>query len=193
MAAISPEESGTLAGVAEEDAARASVYGLLGALLAATACQTTGATAPPLAAESESTAVPEAAVPATPEATVSATPKAALGLDSVYFDYDRWQLRQDARLTLKENAQKIQSFSGGGMLVVEGHCDERGSEEYNLALGDRRAAAVARYLEDLGVSGTRLRTVSFGESKPAAAGHDESAWRVNRRSEIRIDSHTASR
>jgi peptidoglycan-associated lipoprotein len=79
------------------------------------------------------------------------------------------------------------------MLVVEGHCDERGSEEYNLALGDRRAAAVARYLEDLGVSGTRLRTVSFGENKPAAAGHDESAWRVNRRSEIRIDSHTASR
>ena len=165
----------------------------LGALLAATACQTTGATAPPLAAESESTAVPEAAVPATPEATVSATPKAALGLDSVYFDYDRWQLRQDARLTLKENAQKIQSFSGGGMLVVEGHCDERGSEEYNLALGDRRAAAVARYLEDLGVPGSRLRAVSFGESKPAAAGHDESAWRVNRRSEIRIDSRTASR
>jgi len=159
----------------------------LGALLAATACQTTGATAPPLAAESESTAVPEAAVPATPEATVSATPKAALGLDSVYFDYDRWLLREDAQLTLKENARKIQSFSGGGMLVVEGHCDERGSEEYNLALGERRAVSTKKYLVDLGVPSSRLRTVSFGEAKAAVAGHDESAWKWNRRVDFAVN------
>jgi peptidoglycan-associated lipoprotein len=155
------------------------------ALFGATACQTTSATAPSVAREDAKA----------PVETVSmdAKPKPVADLDLVYFDYDRWNLREDARRTLKENARKIQSFSDGGMLVVEGHCDERGSEEYNLALGDRRAAAVARYLEDLGVSGSRLKTVSFGESKPAAAGHDESAWRVNRRSEIRIDSRTASR
>ena len=157
----------------------------IGALFGATACQTTSATAPSVARE-------DAKVPVE-EVSMDAKPKPVPDLDLVYFDYDRWNLREDARRTLKENAREIQSFSGGGTLVIEGHCDERGSEEYNLALGDRRAAAVARYLEDLGVSGSRLRTVSFGESKPAAAGHDESAWRVNRRSEIRIDSRTASR
>ena len=67
---------------------------------------------------------------------------------------------------------------------MEGHCDERGSEEYNLALGDRRAHAVQRSLVDLGVSSSRLRTVSFGEAKPAVQGHNESAWRYNRRSEF---------
>jgi peptidoglycan-associated lipoprotein len=157
----------------------------VGALFGATACQTTSATAPSVAREDAKAPVEKV--------SMDAKPKSVSDLDLVYFDYDRWNLREDARRTLKENARKIQSFSGGGMLVVGGHCDERGSEEYNLALGDRRAAAVARYLEDLGVSGSRLRTVSFGESKPAAAGHDESAWRVNRRSEIRIDSRTASR
>jgi peptidoglycan-associated lipoprotein len=157
----------------------------LGALFGATACQTTSATAPSLADE-------PAKVPVE-KVSMDAKQKAGYDLDLVHFDYGRWNLREDARRTLKENARKIQLTSGGEMLVVEGHCDERGSEEFNLALGDRRAAAVARYLEDLGVPGSRLRTVSFGESKPAAVGHDEPAWRVNRRSEIRIDSRTASR
>jgi peptidoglycan-associated lipoprotein len=164
-------------------------WAALGALFGATACQTTSATGPSVAREDAKAPVEKVSLDAKPKSVSDLD----FDLDFVYFDYDRWTLREDARRTLKENARKIQSFSGGGMLVVEGHCDERGSEEYNLALGDRRAAAVARYLEDLGVSGSRLRTVSFGESKPAAAGHDESAWRVNRRSEIRIDSRTASR
>jgi peptidoglycan-associated lipoprotein len=158
----------------------------VGALFGATACQTTSATTgPSLGAKPEKAPVPEA--------TVGATTKAETGVDSVYFDYDRWELREDARLTLKANARKIQSAGGGEMFVVEGHCDERGSEEYNLALGGRRAAVVARYLEDLGVPGSRLRTVSFGETQPAATGHDESSWRLNRRSEIRVDSRTALR
>jgi peptidoglycan-associated lipoprotein len=157
---------------------------LLVTLFSATACQTTSATAPSVASE-------DAKSPAE-EVSMEAKPKSMSGLDLVYFDYDRWNLREDARRTLRENARKIESLPGGATLVVEGHCDERGSEEYNLALGDRRAVAVARYLEDLGVPKSRLQTVSFGESKPAAAGHDESAWRVNRRSEIRIESRTAS-
>jgi len=69
-------------------------------------------------------------------------------------------------------------------VVIEGHCDERGSEEYNLALGERRADAVRRYMTDLGVPGGRMSTVSFGESRPAVQGHDESAWRYNRRADF---------
>jgi peptidoglycan-associated lipoprotein len=72
-------------------------------------------------------------------------------------------------------------------VTLEGHCDDRGSEEYNLALGERRASAVKRYLVDLGVSASRLRTVSFGEAKPSAAGHDESAWKWNRRVEFALN------
>ena len=71
------------------------------------------------------------------------------------------------------------------VVVIEGHADERGSEEYNLALGERRAEAVRRYLEALGVAESQLRIVSYGESKPAALGSDEAAWRLNRRAEFR--------
>jgi peptidoglycan-associated lipoprotein len=107
-------------------------------------------------------------------------------LSSVYFDYDRSDIRADARPTLKSNAQAIQSHSEWRSITLEGHCDERGSEEYNLALGERRATAAKRYLVDLGVPATKLVTVSFGESTPAVQGHDESAWRWNRRVEFRV-------
>jgi peptidoglycan-associated lipoprotein len=105
-------------------------------------------------------------------------------LETVYFDYDRAEIRADARSALQSNAAAIKGNSSWGAVTVEGHCDERGSEEYNLALGDRRASAVRRYLVDLGVPSSRLRTVSFGEAKPAVQGHNESAWRYNRRSEF---------
>jgi len=102
---------------------------------------------------------------------------------TVYFNYDRYEIRSDARDALKGNADSIRAHADWGVVTVEGHCDERGSEEYNLALGERRANAVKRYMVDLGVPSSRLRTVSFGEAKPAVVGHDESAWRYNRRSE----------
>ena len=74
-----------------------------------------------------------------------------------------------------------------GTLTLQGNCDERGSEEYNLALGERRAASVKKYLVDLGVPSSRLKTVSFGESKPAVPGHDESAWKWNRRVDFGVN------
>ena len=117
------------------------------------------------------------ATPAGPSSSIT-------DLETVYFDYDTAALRSDARTALKSNATAIQGNSGWGTVTVEGHCDERGSEEYNLALGDRRAKAVKQYLVDLGVPSSRLRTVSFGEAKPAVQGHNESAWRYNRRSEF---------
>ena len=112
----------------------------------------------------------------------------AIGLETVYFDYDSYQIRDDAKPLLKGNAQTIKSKASWPTLVIEGHCDERGSEEYNLALGERRAQQVKRYLVDLGVASTRLDTVSFGESNPAVQGHDEAAWRYNRRTEFALSS-----
>ncbi len=110
--------------------------------------------------------------------------KPIAGLQTVHFDYNRFELRNDARAALKSNARAIKKHKQWGALTVEGHCDSRGSEEYNLALGERRANAVRRYLIDLGVDGSRLRSVSFGEARPAVPGHDENAWRYNRRSEF---------
>jgi len=105
-------------------------------------------------------------------------------LRTVYFDFDRAEIRSDARAVLKANSEIILANRQLGTITLQGNCDERGSEEYNLALGERRAASVKQYLVDLGVPASRLRTVSFGESKPAVMGHTESAWRWNRRTDF---------
>jgi peptidoglycan-associated lipoprotein len=107
----------------------------------------------------------------------------APGLDTVYFDYDRSSVRPDASQALKENAAVINEKKWD-RIILEGHCDERGSEEYNLALGERRTNSVKRYLMNLGIAGSKITTVSYGESRPAKPGHDESAWRYNRRVEF---------
>lgn len=105
-------------------------------------------------------------------------------LETVYFDYDQSTIRSDAASSLRKNAEVIKQNSSWGQITIQGNTDERGSEEYNLALGERRATAVQRYLVDLGVPSSRLRTVSFGEAKPAVPGHDESAYRYNRRADF---------
>jgi peptidoglycan-associated lipoprotein len=104
-------------------------------------------------------------------------------LAPVYFDFDMSNIRDDQKPTLQQNATAINGMTS--TIVIEGHCDERGSEEYNLALGERRASAVKQYLVDSGVDGGRLETVSFGESSPAVQGSDESAWKWNRRAEFK--------
>jgi peptidoglycan-associated lipoprotein len=103
-------------------------------------------------------------------------------LETVYFDFDSAALRSDTRTKLQDNVRKIQP--SWQMITIEGHCDERGSEEYNLALGERRANAAKQYMIDSGVPAAKLDTVSFGESKPAVQGHDEAAWKWNRRDEF---------
>ena len=102
------------------------------------------------------------------------------GLGDVFFDFDKSELRSDAVAQLKTNANWIQA-SGGRKVVVEGHCDERGTNEYNLALGERRANSAKDYIVNLGVEPARLKTVSYGEEKPFAEGHNEDAWAQNRR------------
>lgn len=101
---------------------------------------------------------------------------------TVHFDFDADTLSPEARRILDAQAACIQSL--GVPIRIEGHCDERGTTEYNLALGQRRADAVRSYLIARGVSPSRLRTISYGEEKPIAVGHDETAWAANRRSEI---------
>ena len=96
----------------------------------------------------------------------------------VHFDFDRSELRDDAIPILQANP--------GVMIRVAGHTDERGSVEYNIALGQRRAASAKRYLTERGIAATRIETVSFGEGRPVADGHDENAWAQNRRDEFEI-------
>lgn len=107
----------------------------------------------------------------------------ATGLMPVYFDFDKYTLRPDAIAILKENADKIKQVPGI-IIQIEGHCDERGTQEYNLALGEKRALAAREFLMKLGVSGDRLITISYGEERPADLGHNEQAWAKNRRSEF---------
>jgi peptidoglycan-associated lipoprotein len=104
------------------------------------------------------------------------------GLNPVFFDYDSSDLRSDQISVLQSDAASLRS--GSSMVIIEGHCDERGTEEYNLALGSRRADVAKSYLVSQGISADRLSTISYGENKPFAKGHDESAWHQNRRAQF---------
>jgi peptidoglycan-associated lipoprotein len=106
------------------------------------------------------------------------------GLQKVYFDFDSFALREDARTTLKANAEMIKTNPSNVIIQIAGHCDERGTQEYNMALGEKRALAVRDYLIQLGIDGNRLITISYGEEMPANPGHDEAAWSQNRRAEF---------
>ncbi len=103
----------------------------------------------------------------------------------IYFDYDMSDLRDDARATL-ESKIPVLNANPQIRLRIAGHTDERGSDEYNLALGQRRAAAARRYLESRGIEASRIDIVSFGEERPVAAGSHEGAWSQNRRDEFEI-------
>lgn len=116
-----------------------------------------------------------------------AEPEKVRELATIYFDFDSSTIRADARATLQANTGAIQGTREWRTVVIEGHTDERGTEEYNLALGEQRAHATRQYPEDLGVPSSRLQVVSFGESAPAVQGSDESAWRWNRRVEFRVN------
>lgn len=102
------------------------------------------------------------------------------GLNTIYFDYDKAALTASAKATLKANADWIRA-NPKYTLQIEGHTDSRGSTEYNLSLGERRAKSVRAYLEGLGIDSKRLTVLSYGEEKPIAQGENEAAWAKNRR------------
>ncbi len=106
--------------------------------------------------------------------------------DRVYFGYDRYDLTPEALQQLQLQSQWLAQYPNVN-ITIEGHADERGTREYNLALGDRRANAVRDYLTSLGVSGSRVKTISYGKERPEVAGSDAQSWAQNRRAVTHID------
>jgi peptidoglycan-associated lipoprotein len=100
--------------------------------------------------------------------------------DRVFFDFDKYTLKPDARSVLQRQATWLNKFPSV-TISVEGHCDERGTREYNLALGERRANSAKNYLVALGVNPNRIRTISYGKERPAVTGANDAAWSQNRR------------
>ncbi|ADZ91224.1 peptidoglycan-associated lipoprotein Pal [Marinomonas mediterranea] len=109
------------------------------------------------------------------------------GVETVfYFDFDKSIVRPEAREALAKHAEFLVA-NPDARVVLEGHADERGTREYNMALGERRAKAVARYLTIQGVAASQIESVSFGEEVPVAFGHDDASWQLNRRVEVRYE------
>jgi peptidoglycan-associated lipoprotein len=104
--------------------------------------------------------------------------------DTIYFDFDSSTIKPSEEAKLQDLANYFKASTKQEGLIIEGNCDERGTEKYNLSLGERRALAAREYLSNLGVKTERLKTVTYGASRPVDAGHDESAWKQNRRDEF---------
>ena len=124
---------------------------------------------------SEAAAVPKAAADAKTEAA----------LKDIHFDFDKFSLKPEDREILKGHADWL-SGHRDYMVAIEGHCDERGTTEYNLALGERRAGETKRFLVDLGVAEARINTITYGKERPLDTGHDEEAWAKNRRAHFAV-------
>ncbi len=108
-------------------------------------------------------------------------------LADIYFDFDRSDIRPDAKQDLEENTRWFK-VNSRGRVKIEGHCDERGTTEYNLALGQRRAEAAKRFLVALGVDASRVSTISYGEERPVCTDHQEGCWSKNRRDHFAVES-----
>lgn len=120
----------------------------------------------------------------------SISERLASEVSDIYFDYDRSDIREDARATLTRNADALRSILQDfpqAVINIEGHCDERGSAEYNLGLGDRRAAATKDFLVQLGVPGDRLKTISYGKERPQCTESNEECWQRNRRAHFSVN------
>jgi len=150
--------------------------------------------APPATpAPAPSTPAPAAPVPSTPSTPAPAPAPAATTarpapaefasipeLKDIHFDFDKYDIRPDAVRTLDANAAWLKS-NGNQLLLIEGHCDERGTNEYNLALGERRAKSAMNYLVSQGVQASRITIISYGEERPLCTEHTETCWAQNRR------------
>lgn len=120
-------------------------------------------------------------------AKISGNESLKAALEKIYFDFDAANLSERARTSLTKNADYLKK-NPNTKISIEGNCDERGSMEYNLALGEKRAKAAEKYLVTMGVAADRISTISYGKEKPADAGHDEAAWAKNRRDEFVLSS-----
>lgn len=168
-----------------------AVAALLAAGCAKKPAPEVAAPAPPPAVERPVVSeMPVQPVPGVEEQAVAEMPVApemvaVAGLQRIQFAFDQYTLSDQAREVLAGNAAWMQANTGA-RVIIEGHCDERGSDEYNLALGERRALAAQNYLVSLGVDPRRLSTISYGEERPLAPGNGEAAWAQNRRAEFKV-------
>ena len=122
--------------------------------------------------------------PPPPKAKASLSERIAKEVQDIFFDYDKSDIREDARATLQRNVEALKAILNdfpSASILIEGHCDERGSAEYNLGLGDRRANATKEFLVQLGVPADRLKTISYGKERPFCTESNESCWQLNRR------------
>jgi peptidoglycan-associated lipoprotein len=149
--------------------------------LALTACSKKPPAQLPPAPESATPAPPAALPPSGPTPGTEEHFKQAMnGRDVIYFDTDKYNIDSDDAAALRQQAQYLLQYPNT-RATIEGNCDERGTREYNLALGERRANAAKDYLVSLGVPATRLSTFSYGKERPVALGSNEQAWAQNRR------------
>jgi peptidoglycan-associated lipoprotein len=147
--------------------------------------------APPAESKPVTVYVPQKTADVMPNAETKATIQSLLDrIQDVYFDYNKHALRPDAESTLQADATTLREILKqypNYKLTVQGFCDERGSDEYNLALGDARARKAQQFLETLGLPASQLRTVSYGKERPVCTDHDETCWQRNRRAHITQD------
>ncbi|MBI1796766.1 MAG: peptidoglycan-associated lipoprotein Pal [Candidatus Eisenbacteria bacterium] len=130
--------------------------------------------------------------PPAPMPTIEAPQVTKIGsgdLQPAFFDLDSYTLREDARASLDKDAKLLRDHPNV-TITVEGHCDERGTTEYNQALGEKRAQAARDYLVGAGIAAARVEIISYGKEKPFAQGHDESAWQQNRRAHLVVRTGT---
>jgi peptidoglycan-associated lipoprotein len=140
----------------------------------------TPVTRPAAPAETPVQPAPAAAAPGAPAAAAQPGVPGPSPLKDVFFDYDKAAIRDDQKAALNDNVGWLKGNTGAKVLL-EGHCDERGTAEYNLGLGERRSKAVKDYLIAAGIAADRISTISYGKERPFVLGHDESAWKWNRR------------
>jgi peptidoglycan-associated lipoprotein len=164
------------------------LMGVAAAALFLAACETapsTGSTS----TQTGAAPAPAATVPTVPTATAPTAPGIRPGSqqdlvvnvgDRVFFDYDKSDLKPAARATLDKQSAWLKQYAQN-RVVIEGHCDERGTREYNLALGERRANSAKNYLINSGIAANRVTTISYGKERPVALGSNEAAWSQNRR------------
>ena len=134
----------------------------------------------PAVQEEQKAEQPEAAV--TEEAKPERAPEAA-GLQPIYFDFDRSFIRDDAKSVMTANAEWLKA-NPNAKIRIEGSCDERGTKEYNQALGQRRASSAKKYLTDLGIAARRISLISYGKEKPSCTEQNEECWQKNRRDDL---------
>ncbi|MEP7298191.1 MAG: peptidoglycan-associated lipoprotein Pal [Burkholderiales bacterium] len=155
------------------------------------ACSSTPLETPPVASATGTPTVPAGSGPRAATSTVATVtldplddPNSGLAARSIYFAYDSFSVDDKYRPVELAHGQYL-SAHGQAQIRVEGNTDERGSREYNLSLGDKRAQIVAKQLELMGAKPSQIEAVSYGEERPKSTGHDESAWAENRRADIR--------